>query len=154
MYKFHLYVKLHWDMVWHHCTEVEFQRSVADARFWFAHQWRHSGNQFRDCCLRVYMIYDFILKTWRWWHQWWEKCLRTTTMSGKFCRCSVKSLYVIAGPSPWVCYHLCRVNISCYSWFMFRGQIISFVLIQNLACYSVTLNMFITMKTWITFIIQ
>ena len=28
------------------------------------------------------------------------------------------------------------VNMSCYSWFMFTGQIISFVLIQNLACYS------------------
>ena len=34
------------------------------------------------------------------------------------------------------CYHLCRVNMSCYSWFMFRGKIISFVLIQNLTCYS------------------
>ena len=51
-------------------------------------------------------------------------------------RCSVKFSYVITGPSAWVCYHLCRVNISYYSWFMFRGQIISFTLIQNLACYS------------------
>ena len=57
---------------------------------------------------------------------------------------SVKFLYVVAGPSTWVCYQLCRVNMSCYSWFMFRGQLISFVLIQN--CYYVTLNMFITMN--------
>ena len=59
--------------------------------------------------------------------------------------CSVKFLYVIAGPSTWVCYHLCRVNMSCYS------------PIQNIACCSsVTLYcyMFITMKTWITFTVH
>ena len=28
--------------------------------------------------------------------------------------CSVKFLYVIAGPSTWLCYHLCRVNMSWY----------------------------------------
>ena len=50
--------------------------------------------------------------------------------------CSVKSLYVIASPSAWVCCHPYRVNMSCYSWFMFRGNVISFVLIQNLACYT------------------
>ena len=54
--------------------------------------------------------------------------------------CSVIFSYVVAGPSTWVFDHLCRVNMSCYSWFMFRGQIISFVLIQNFA--------------WVTFIIH
>ena len=60
-------------------------------------------------CIQVYnLVYNL-------YHQW--------------CRCSsVKFSNVIAGPSTWVCYHLCRVNIPCYSWFMFRGQIISFVL--------------------------
>ena len=52
-------------------------------------------------------------------------------------RCSVKTSNVIAGPSAWVCYHLCKVNMSCYiqySWCMFTVcQITSFVLIQNLA---------------------
>ena len=37
--------------------------------------------------------------------------------------------------SQWV-YVFVGLNMSCFSWFMFRGQIISFVLIQNLACYS------------------
>ena len=62
--------------------------------------------------------------------------LRTLITQHTYCRRSVKSLYVIAGPSAWVCYHPCRVNMSCYFWFMFRGQIISLVLIKNLTCYS------------------
>ena len=51
-------------------------------------------------------------------------CSRKFKATNTSCRCSVKSLYVIAGPSAWVCYHLCRVNMSCYSWFIFRGQIV------------------------------
>ena len=100
----------------------------------------------------------YLRKNPRTWHPWWSvdgwwqprwKLRKSKRRSWK-----EKGMVWDEGHSTWICYHLCRVNMSCYSWFMFRGPDHLSVFIQNLACYSVTLNMFSTMKTWITFIIH
>ena len=52
-------------------------------------------------------------------------------------------------PSTWVCYHLCRVNMSSYSWFVFRGQIVKGRLSDDEA-KSFSLNSFLKGHSEIT----